>query len=173
MLALNLSRIRAASERFERVLDARACEAADDPFGITAPVVLAFDVFKDKDRFRLIGTVETTLELTCSRCLEPYRWPVRGTFDLLYQPKAPGEQGEREIGEGDFSAAFYENEEIDLGQLVREQVYLAVPMKPLCGEACQGLCPVCGTNLNRGTCGCRRDWDDPRLAALRALKREQ
>ncbi len=60
MLALNLSRIRTASERFEHVLDAEACAAADDPFGIAAPVALGFEVFKDKDRYRLIGTVETT-----------------------------------------------------------------------------------------------------------------
>jgi uncharacterized protein len=174
MLALNLSRIRTASERFERVFDAGACETADDSFGITAPVALGFEIHKDNDRFRLVGTVDTTLELTCSRCLDPYPWPVHGTFDLMYHPKAvAGEAGEREIGEGDFSAAFYEHEEIDLGQLVREQLYLAVPMKPLCGESCHGLCPVCGTNLNRGACTCRPDWDDPRLAVLRALKRDQ
>ena len=173
MLTLNLSRIRTASERFERVLDAEACAAADDPFGITAPVALRFEVFKDKDRYRVIGTVETTLELTCSRCLEPYPWPVGGAFDLLYLPKEAGDEGEREIRDGDFSAAVYENEAIDLGQLVREQLFLAVPMKPLCAESCQGLCPLCGTNHNRGACACRRDWDDPRLAALRALKGEE
>jgi uncharacterized protein len=53
---------------------------------------------------------------------------------------------------------------------MREQFYLALPMKPLCSEACHGLCPVCGTNLNRGTCDCKRDWDDPRLAPLRELR---
>jgi uncharacterized protein len=173
MLALDLGRIRTASERFARVIDAGAGAAPGDPFGIIAPVALEFEVLKDKDRYRLVGTAETTLELTCSRCLEPFPWPVRAAFDLMYQPAPPGgEPGEHEIGEGDFAAAFYEDEQIDLVQLAREQVYLAIPMKPLCGEACQGLCPVCGTNLNRGACGCRRDWDDPRLAALRALKRE-
>jgi uncharacterized protein len=174
MLALNLSRIRTASERFERVFDAGVCGTADDPFGIAAPVALGFEVHKDDDRFRLVGTVDTSLELTCSRCLDPYPWPVHGTFDLMYHPSAVASvPGEREIGEGDFSAAFYENEEIDLGQLVREQLYLAVPMKPLCGESCRGLCPACGTNLNRGACACRPGWDDPRLAVLRTLKRDQ
>jgi uncharacterized protein len=52
---------------------------------------------------------------------------------------------------------------------VREQFYLAAPMKPLCDAACQGLCPACGTNLNRGTCECRRDWVDPRFAVLKTL----
>ena len=55
---------------------------------------------------------------------------------------------------------------------MREQFYLSLPMKPLCREDCQGLCPACGTNLNRGLCTCKRDWDDPRMAALRNLKAE-
>ena len=52
---------------------------------------------------------------------------------------------------------------------MREQFYLALPMKPLCREDCKGLCPQCGTNLNTGTCECRPEWEDPRLAALKAL----
>jgi uncharacterized protein len=79
-------------------------------------------------------------------------------------------EGEREVEEDDLSTAFYENDEIDLGQLMREQFYLSLPMKPLCLDDCQGLCPQCGTNLNRGTCGCQRTWEDPRFAPLRALK---
>ena len=75
-----------------------------------------------------------------------------------------------EIQEDDLTTAFYENETIDLGQLMREQFYLALPMKPLCREDCQGLCPQCGTNLNRGTCTCRDNWIDPRLAALKEIR---
>jgi uncharacterized protein len=56
---------------------------------------------------------------------------------------------------------------------MREQFYLAVPMKPLCRDDCAGLCPSCGTNLNRGSCGCTRDWEDPRFAALKAFKANQ
>jgi uncharacterized protein len=46
-------------------------------------------------------------------------------------------------------------------------------MKPLCSDACKGLCPTCGTNLNRGTCDCTSEWEDPRFAALRALQEER
>jgi uncharacterized protein len=170
MLTLNLSKIRTASERLEQVYEPQECAAEGDSFQIVAPARLAFDIFKDKDRFRLVGTVGTRLELTCSRCLEPFTWLVDSAFDLMYQPKGKStDEGEREIGDGDFSSAFYENETIDLGELMREQFYLTVPMKPLCREDCQGLCVTCGVNLNRGSCGCRRSWEDPRLEALRAL----
>jgi len=46
---------------------------------------------------------------------------------------------------------------------------LALPMKPLCGEACKGLCRHCGTNLNKSSCDCAPTWDDPRLAPLKGL----
>jgi uncharacterized protein len=170
MLALNLTRIRTAHERFEQVYQPDQLPS-DEAFRVAAPVALAFDIYKDKEQFRLVGSVKTTLELPCSRCLEAFAWPVDAQFDLRYQPHAMNTgEGEREIEEDDLSTAFYENEEIDLGQLMREQFYLSLPMKPLCGADCKGLCPICGTNLNRGTCDCKRTWDDPRFAALGELK---
>jgi len=48
-----------------------------------------------------------------------------------------------------------------------------VPMKPLCGESCKGMCPVCGVNLNTGTCPGHPAWVDPRLAALEQLKKDR
>jgi len=172
MLVLNLDRIRTAEERFERVYPPEQLPT-DEDFRVAAPVSLAFDIFKDKQQFRLAGAVKTTLELECSRCLEPFTLPVDSTFDLRYQPHAANTgEGEKEIEEDDLTTAFYENDEIDLGQLMREQFYLALPMKPLCGDDCKGLCPMCGTNLNRGTCDCKTDVEDPRLAALRKLKRD-
>jgi uncharacterized protein len=55
---------------------------------------------------------------------------------------------------------------------MREQFYLSLPMKPLCRADCRGLCPSCGTNLNRGACDCRAGWEDTRFAALKALTKE-
>jgi len=77
---------------------------------------------------------------------------------------------EREIQEDDLTTAFYENAEIDLGQLMREQFYLSLPMKPLCRDDCKGLCATCGTNWNTDACDCKHEWDDPRLDALRELR---
>src|SRR5215472_17610355 len=111
-MRLDLSRIRTPHERFEQVYPPEAF----------APVSLAFDIFKDNKQFRLAGHTKTTLELPCSRCLEPLTAPVDLPFDLRYQPHtANAGEGEREIEEDDLSTAFYENDEIDLEQLMREQ----------------------------------------------------
>jgi len=177
MLSLNLGKIRTGRDgvdkvRFEKVYPPEALGEEREDFTLVAPVDLSFDISQDKDKFRLVGQVQTTLELPCSRCLESYTLPVNAAFDLRYHPRTENSgEGEREVEEDDLTTAFYDNEEIDLGQLMHEQFYLALPMKPLCKDNCRGLCPECGTNLNRGTCACPRAWEDPRLAVLRKLKK--
>lgn len=173
MLTLNLAKIRTAEEHFEKEYQPEALASDVDVYRVAAPISLVFDVHKDKDKFRLSGRVQTRLELPCSRCLEPFILPVDAPFDLRYQPHSHNTgEGEREIEADDLDTAFYENDEIDLGQLMQEQFYLALPMKPLCTDDCKGLCSTCGTNLNRGTCSCSNQWEDPRLAALKTLKKE-
>ena len=176
MLSLTLAKIRDAHERFEQVYRPEQLAVSDDAFRVAAPVNLAFDIHKDKDQFRLAGSVNTTLELPCSRCLEPFTTPLAREFDLRYHPHThaagSGHEAERQIEEDDLTTAFYENDTIDLGQMMREQFFLALPMKPLCRDECKGLCPVCGINWNKGACNCSIQWEDPRLAALKALRRD-
>jgi DUF177 domain-containing protein len=170
MFSLNLKTIRTPHETFERAYAPGQFDV-DQDFRVVAPISLAFEIFKDGPRFRLAGHVQTTLELLCSRCLESYATPVDAPFDLRYQPHSENTgEGEREIAEDDLTTAFYEHDEIDLGQLMREQFYLSLPMKPLCRDECRGLCSLCGTNLNRGACACTHAWEDPRLAVLRELR---
>jgi uncharacterized protein len=143
-----------------------------EPFRIVSPVMLSFDIDRQETgRYRLAGHLTGEIEQTCSRCLESFTMPVATDFDLRYVPRVENVgEGEQEVDEDDLTTAFYEDAQIDLGQLITEQIHLALPMKPLCSDACKGLCPQCGTNLNTGSCDCRLVWEDPRLAALKALK---
>jgi uncharacterized protein len=173
MLSLNLAKIRTAEEHFERVYEPAQLGGENDVYTVVQPVSLTFDIRKDKDKFHLVGRVKTTLEMPCSRCLEPFTIDVDAPFDLRYQPHAEHHgAGEREVEADEMDTAFYENDEIDLGQLMEEQFYLSLPMKPLCQEDCKGLCSNCGTNLNKATCDCNTKWEDPRLEALKGLKKE-
>ena len=96
---------------------------------------------------------------------------LRNTIlDLRYLPVTKAEADtEREVGEDDLGTSYYRNDEIDLNELLREQFYLVLPMKPLCQENCRGLCSQCGTNLNTDTCECAPVWEDPRLSVLKGL----
>ena len=171
MLSLDLAKIRASPEHFEETYAPAEWPGEDDGYRVVTSVNLVFDVFKNKKTFQLIGRVRASLELSCSRCAESFVLPVEASFDLRYQPtELNSGEGEQEIEDEDLSTAFYEDDTIDLAQLVREQLYLSLPMKPLCEESCRGLCSQCGINLNRAECHCEREWTDPRLAVLSALK---
>ena len=50
--------------------------------------------------------------------------------------------------------AYYDAARIDLGEMIREQLFLGLPMKRLCSEGCQGLCPSCGVDRNASSCQC-------------------
>lgn len=170
-MLLDLTRYRQPSTQFSRTFQPNDVGGDADTYTIVAPVDLEFEIHKDKDRFRLAGRVRTELELTCSRCAEPYRFPVDATFDQRYLPaSAASAEAESEVGDDDLETSYYSDDQIDLSDLMREQFYLVLPMKPLCREDCKGLCAQCGTNLNTGTCDCAPVWEDPRLAALKSLK---
>ena len=174
----DLSRFRGHTDRIDRGFEPDAFALKDEEFRIVGPVVLGADLHKDARKVRLVGRVGATLECDCSRCLEPFKVPVDTAFDVMFLPAesntaAPsrGESEEEEVQEDDLGVAFYKDETLDLGQLIREQFFLALPMKPLCREDCRGLCPVCGINRNRETCSCRSEWVDPRMEALRNLRK--
>jgi len=168
-MLLDLSKIRTPHEHYRNVVEPSAFPP-DEAYRIVEPVTLEFDIHKDKEMFRLTGRVQAVLEVSCSRCLEPFRWTVDEPFELTYEPRQTAHDAEREIADEDFSAAQYDDDEIDLEQLVKERFEMSLPMKPLCVEACKGLCPMCGINLNRTTCTCTPEWEDPRFAALRKFK---
>ena len=169
-MRLDLTRVQGPREHVERCYPAEALDTREDDFRVTRDIELALEVERKPPGYRLAGRVISELELPCSRCLEPFRWPVDTTFDLLYLPASANTgEGEREVGGDELNAAFYHDDEVDLGHLVREQFYLSQPMKPLCQDDCQGLCPVCGANRNLGPCGCDNRWEDPRLAPLKGL----
>lgn len=169
-LLLDISQMREARGRVDRSYGPDVIPPDADVYRVVDPVVLAAEIQRDRDQFHLSGTVSTAVELTCCRCLERYRLPVRESFDVLYLPQAHAPGGEEtEVEDDDLTTAYYREHVIDLGQLMQEQFYLAVPVKPLCQDDCRGLCPLCGTNLNQGGCSCTQSWEDPRLTGLRRL----
>jgi len=170
-MLLDLTRFRQPEAHVARTFQPAEVGGDPDAYEVVAPVELAFDIHKDEDKFRLVGTVRASLTLACSRCLEPFGLPVDAAFDLRYLPASLEAAGDdQEIEDDDVDTSYYRDDQIDLAALVREQLYLSLPMKPLCQEACRGLCAQCGTNLNTASCHCAPVWDDPRLAPLKALK---
>ena len=173
-MKLDLTRYRQPLNEFAHIFQPEEVADEDDVYRVVAPSELAFQIHKDRDRFRLVGTVAAELELPCSRCLEPFRLPIAAPFDMRYLPASEASAAaEREVDTEDLETSYYRNDEIDLNEFLREQFYLALPMKPLCGAECRGLCAQCGTNLNTGACDCAPGWDESPFAALRGLGRSR
>lgn len=121
------------------------------------------------------GRLQARLGLHCGRCLEPFVKELDEDLDLFFMPHeaeadADEEEQEVELSDRDMVVAYYEDDRIDLGEMVREQMLLALPLRRLCREDCRGLCPSCGTNRNTGTCQCQpAETVDERLAPLRKI----
>jgi uncharacterized protein len=117
------------------------------------------------------GHLEGELGLACGRCLEPFAAPVETDFDLLLAPAPQGEgSAEEELSAEELDLDFYSGDTMDLEAIIREQIILMVPLKPLCQEDCQGLCPFCGVNLNQETCSCQTEKSDSPFVPLAKLK---
>jgi DUF177 domain-containing protein len=107
------------------------------------------------------GDADAPTVLQCVRCLCAVPFRLRPSFQLTLQPKkkdsgkSPGEY--HELHREEMDENFYSGEEVDLGELVREQLLLAVPAYPLCRTDCRGLCPRCGTDRNQAVCRCAEE----------------
>ncbi|HHV57080.1 MAG TPA: DUF177 domain-containing protein [Firmicutes bacterium] len=117
------------------------------------------------------GSLKTTLLLTCSRCLEAFPYALEAPFVIGYKERKK-HRSEEEPENEDLEVRGFSGDRIDITEDVRDTLFLALPMKPLCRPDCRGLCPHCGKNLNEGPCSCRGDEVDPRLAVLRDLFKE-
>jgi uncharacterized protein len=97
--------------------------------------------------------------------------PIEAPFDLIYLPEDPaaGKSGETELHNRDLDLAVYENDQINLDDLVLEQLELNLPIRVLCREDCRGLCSECGADLNLEECQCQKPVDS-RWQVLADLK---
>jgi uncharacterized protein len=109
-------------------------------------------------------------EGSCSRCLEPLDQPlaVESRFLGSKDPELVV-RGSHTLGTQDLDVVYIPEPTLEEQALVREQFQLQVPMHPLCREDCQGLCPNCGKNWNKGRCACRPEFLKEPSALAKAL----
>jgi uncharacterized protein len=115
----------------------------------------------------LKGEVTCPLNMECNRCLEPFQYrlqtPVEAYFVL--GEGAPDSREDDEV-----IRISHTDQSVNLIEIVREAILLAVPYKALCRDDCKGLCPVCGCNLNNEECTCTLRSPDPRWAVLKDIQ---
>ena len=120
---------------------------------------------------RIQGQYTVEMAAECDRCLGSARFPLDARFDLFYRPMSfIARDEEVEIDEGEAEIGFYENGGLELEDILREQVLLALPMQRVCSDECKGICPFCGRNRNESACDCRIENAGDRWGALRKIE---
>ena len=125
----------------------------------------------------LTGRVRTKVRLVCGACVQPFSQSLECAIHEEFEAvRAPAPQDgttrvEAALGGDDFVVSVEPDEVVDLSEIVRQHLLLALPIAPRCGEDCRGLCPTCGADLNTGPCACPRDSVDPRMEILRQWPR--
>jgi uncharacterized protein len=152
-------------------------ECLDDPEIVCLEPLEGRVEFRNAGSLLMIdGDVAVTVELTCDRCLTAVPWPTTVHLeerfpltDVIHPPREP--TADQEFDNTVSSVVHLEASKpiLDLDELIRQQLLTQVPMQVLCDEACRGLCPRCGANLNESACACPAETEDSPLAALSSL----
>jgi uncharacterized protein len=136
------------------------------------PLIGAVTLMRTSQGILATGRLRTKLRVECRRCLEPYNIDVQLHMEEEFHPtvvigEAPVDRVPRE--EEDEALIIDAHHTLDLSEVIRQGLWLAMPMDLLCRPDCAGLCPNCGGNRNLGECQCDQPAIDPRWAALQQL----
>src|SRR6476620_11349644 len=155
---------------FAHVYQPHELGALDDRVTLVEPATVTGKVRLAGAEVFVNGHIETRAQVECDRCLQNVELPVSADFDLQYITGSEYESnGTAELTEDEMSVAVFDGEALDVDEIVKEQILLAVPTRTLCRPDCKGICPDCGIDRNTGDCACGKAEVDPRWAALKNL----
>lgn len=129
---------------------------------------------KGEGKVELQGRLAATLQLDCDRCLSRYVLEVDTELQILFEVEADTSWRVKDLEYKipDLDTVVLEEPVIDLDDVIRQQLLLALPVKKLCAEQCKGICRRCGTNLNQNVCGCDGGPQESPFAILAQLKKQ-
>lgn len=173
-MIIQLSRMHSDGLAFSHQYSSDELDVSGYEFEVKALTQVTGRVDRTGMDMRVRGEIKSRIAAQCDRCLIEVHIPVESPFDLIYVPGDPGagQAGERELHDRDLDLSVYENDQINLDDLVIEQLELSLPMHVLCSQDCRGLCSECGADLNHERCRCEKPID-PRWQALADLKKSE
>lgn len=173
-MRIELENLEDGKGRFAHVYQPVELDLEDERVSLAQPVVVDGEITSSGGEARVSGRLETKVSVECDRCLKTLQVPVSAKFALQY---ITGQQYQAsqaaELTAEQLAVSVFDGEAIDVDEIVREQILLAVPDRVLCREDCKGICSTCGKDLNEGSCDCESSDIDPRWAALKELKTDQ
>lgn len=170
-MRIELENLEGGKGGFAHVYQPDDLNPIDDRIKLTEPAAVSGQIRLSGNEVFVNGHFETRAQVECDRCLQPVELPVSADFELEYIPDSEYESdgSVAELTEAEMSVAVFDGDAIDIDEIVKEQVLLAVPTRMLCREDCKGICPQCGMDRNTSECNCVTNEIDPRWAALKDL----
>jgi len=170
-MRIELENLEGGKGDFAHVYNPDDLNPVDERVQLSAPATVNGKVRLAGNEVFVNGHVDTQAQVECDRCLKPVEIPVSADFELEYISGSEYETSSAaELTEAEMSVSVFDGKAIDVDEIVKEQILLAVPTRMLCREDCKGICPECGTDRNKGECNCVSNEIDPRWAALKTLK---
>lgn len=125
-------------------------------------IIFSGEIFKADKDVLLNGTIKYTFLAECARCLATFDRTVETDFKAVLVH----ELNENEDDESDEIQLKISEGCVDLEEIIKQMIYLSMPMKSLCKKDCKGICPNCGVDLNVEECKCEDNLTDPRFDKL-------
>jgi uncharacterized protein len=161
------------SKKFSYTLDREWWSPGEDDYQIEAietPIIVELSICRVETKFALNGAFKGALRVICDRCLDSYRQEIKSEFNYFLVSAPDDEKDELELMEDDMEVVFIRDDKVNLNEVIREQLFLSLPVKCLCRHDCLGLCAKCGCNLNENSCECKTAQGHPAFASLNKLK---
>ena len=172
-MRIQLENLEGGKGDFANVYQPDELNPVDERILLTGPADVKGKVRLSRNEVFVSGHIETLAQVECDRCLQKVELPVSADFALEYITGSDYESSEAaELSEAELSVSVFDGHAIDVDEIVKEQILLAVPTRVLCREDCKGICPECGIDKNTGECRCVTDDIDPRWAALKNFTTE-
>jgi uncharacterized protein len=170
-MRIELDKLEEHGGKFAHVYDVSDLPLGDAEVRLIEPGEVSGRVRRDGKEVVLRGELHAKLEVVCGRCLKPVELPISTEFtERFVRAVSWAAEDQHELREEDLNIAVFDGETIELDDLVREELLLAVPVNVLCSEDCKGLCPVCGIDRNLNGCQCENNEVDSRWQKLKALQ---
>ena len=142
----------------------------DEDVQLRGPVQVQGRIIQANDEVQVTGRLQANVETFCDRCARAVPMALESVFDEVYVTLEDYQQSRAEdLQKDDLRVSVYDGVALDLDEIVREEILLAVPGQVLCRADCRGLCLHCGADLNTTPCRCAETETDPRWAALKNL----
>jgi uncharacterized protein len=170
-MRIEVDKLKEHDGKFAHVYQVNELPLEDTEVRLVEPGEVSGRVRRAGKEIELQGNLHAKLEAICGRCLKPVELPIQTEFTERFVPAVSWAAEElHELKPEDLNLTVFDGEAIELDELVREELLLAVPDNVLCSEDCKGLCPGCGVDRNLNECQCENEEIDSRWQKLKELQ---